>query len=82
MRQNICISLERTVIDHIDSNRGDVPRSRVVESLITKGIESENITSYPQNKNGEKEEGSARNPLATNTKIPAPLSNTDEQVDI
>ena len=81
MRQNVCISLNRDVLDNIDSERGDTPRSRVIESLITKGIESENIASCSQHPIKEKEEGSARDPLATNTVVPAPLSSARDEVD-
>jgi hypothetical protein len=42
MRQNVCISLQRELIDYIDTQRGFVPRSRVLESLIEKGIACEN----------------------------------------
>jgi len=48
MRQNVCISLKREVLDYIDSGRGETPRSRVVESLITKGIEIEKNASCSQ----------------------------------
>jgi len=81
MRQNVCISLNRDVLESIDIDRGEIPRSRIIESLITKGMESENISSCSQNIIEDKEEGSARDPLATNTKIPAPLSSTRDEVD-
>jgi len=42
MRQNVCISLQRELIDYIDTQRGFVPRSRVLESLIEKGIACKN----------------------------------------
>ena len=50
MRQNVCISLRREVLDYIDSGRGETPRSRIVESLITKGIEIERNASCSQEK--------------------------------
>jgi len=42
MRQNVCISLQREIIDYVDAQRGFIPRSRVLESLIEKGIACEN----------------------------------------
>jgi hypothetical protein len=55
MRQNICISLKKDVIDPISSKRVNVPRNRVLESLIAKGMEFETITSCPQKITGMKE---------------------------
>jgi len=48
MKQNVCFSVEKEVLDYIDAGRGDRPRSRVIESLIKKGMEIEKDTSYTQ----------------------------------
>ena len=45
MKQNICESQKRGLINPIDSKRGQTPGSRMVESLIAKGMELENETS-------------------------------------
>jgi hypothetical protein len=42
------MSLEKEFLDYIDSGRGETPRNRVFESLITKGIEIERNTSCTQ----------------------------------
>ena len=82
MRRNICCSLSDTTLDEIDSKRGLIPRSRYIESLISKGVEIENNAGYTHSGGSmNQEEGSAGVPNATNTKTPAPLSSTRDEVD-
>lgn len=81
MRQNICISIERGLLDHIDSERGNVPRSREIESLVIKGIEFGNIVSCSQNALEEKEEGDARSDKSAKTEAPCIPSSTLGEVD-
>ena len=82
MKQNICISIRKDVLDYIDLVRGDIPRSRYIESLISKGVEIENNAGYTHSGGSmNQEEGSAGVPNATNTETPAPLSSTRDEVD-
>ena len=48
MKQNIGISLDKAILDQVDSTRGDIPRSRMLASLIAKGIELTNTTKKPK----------------------------------
>jgi hypothetical protein len=64
MRQNVCISLNRAIIDHIDSSRGDVPRSRVVESLISRGIDFDKTVKALENECSGVEQAPTSQPAA------------------
>lgn len=41
MRERICITIERELLEEIEDNRGDVPRSRFIERLMQRGVEVE-----------------------------------------
>jgi len=49
MKQPICVNIERELLDIIDTQRGDIPRSRVVERILTKNY----CNLEPQKKNLE-----------------------------
>ena len=34
MRQQICVNIEKALLEKIDTQRGDIPRSRVVERCL------------------------------------------------
>ena len=34
MRQQICVNIEKALLEKIDTQRGDIPRSRVVELCL------------------------------------------------
>jgi hypothetical protein len=34
MKQPICVNIERALLEKIDNQRGDIPRSRVVEKCL------------------------------------------------
>ena len=35
MKRQICVNVEMGLLDKIDSSRGDIPRSRIVERILT-----------------------------------------------
>jgi len=37
-KQQICVNLDKALIQRIDRNRGDVPRSRVVERALSQAM--------------------------------------------
>ena len=35
LKRQICVNVEMGLLDKIDSSRGDIPRSRIVERILT-----------------------------------------------
>lgn len=49
-KQQICVNLEKCLVARIDQNRGDVPRSRVIEKILNAQMGNERTT---EEKDGE-----------------------------
>ena len=83
MRQNLSISLKKELLEYIDVNRGEIPRSRVIESLIQKGVVVGTDKCWSQmNQTKPKEEGDAGAKQLPTNEAPCIPSNTDKQVDV
>ncbi len=80
VKRTVSFSLSDETLDEIDDKRGLIPRSRIIEGLLIKGLKSKEFPISDEAVEIEKE-GSAGVPNATNTKTPAPLSSTRDEVD-
>jgi hypothetical protein len=66
MRRNISISLKKELIENIDTLRGDIPRSRFIESRLKKKLPVEGSVPLPAVQPAIPIEGDIRGQATTN----------------